>query len=385
MEKLNINIVTALICLAALAPIIRGIFSRFTADDVFNSFFSTINFIMLNISFVLTFIIAVQLFSTPWSQQYVKELLNMVQYNIVFTAAICLTSFLLITAFIYSILRLIGYTAVKPVRGVSAFIQKSVGTRSRFIRAIIGMAVQVPAAAIKVITIVFLIGLLNNYYPFSYFARAAGSSRVYNMVNSYAVKPIVNSNAVREIPEYLNKSIDGITQKVEVSEGVNAQNGLQYLGYIRFQFESKSNAEIDKKAKSIVGNETDERKKAYLIYKWIGSNIDYDWSKYNNIINGVNNVDKYGAIPAFTTRKGVCEDYSDLYVAMARAVGLKVRIVVGKGYTGSEWGGHAWNEVYINNEKKWIPLDTTWAKAGNYFDNKNFYKEHISEGIAGEW
>jgi transglutaminase-like putative cysteine protease len=189
----------------------------------------------------------------------------------------------------------------------------------------------------------------------------------------------------RKIPAFLWRSVDEVSKSIDQSKVFKDKGIIQSMGYLRFQFETKSDDRIDAAAKDIVGSETDERKKAYLLYRWVGKNIKYDWNKYNDINAGTAGNDKFGAVNTFNTGKGVCEDYSDLYTAMARAAGLKVRIIVGQGFNGINWEGHAWNEVYINSENRWIPLDTTWAGSGNYFDSKGFYETHIFEGVAGEW
>ena len=33
----------------------------------------------------------------------------------------------------------------------------------------------------------------------------------------------------------------------------------------------------------------------------------------------------------------------------------------------------------------WIPVDTTFYLSGDYFNSKNFYEDHITDSIAGEW
>lgn len=48
-------------------------------------------------------------------------------------------------------------------------------------------------------------------------------------------------------------------------------------------------------------------------------------------------------------------------------------------------GAHAWNEVYISEIDNWIPVDTTFYLSGDYFNSKNFYEDHITDSIAGEW
>jgi transglutaminase-like putative cysteine protease len=72
-------------------------------------------------------------------------------------------------------------------------------------------------------------------------------------------------------------------------------------------------------------------------------------------------------------------------VAMARANGLKVRIITGEGFNGVSWVSHAWNEVFIPEENKWIKVDPTFYKGGNYFNSKRFDLDHRDAKIAGEW
>ncbi|KHF35851.1 Transglutaminase-like superfamily protein [Paenibacillus sp. P1XP2] len=67
---------------------------------------------------------------------------------------------------------------------------------------------------------------------------------------------------------------------------------------------------------------------------------------------------------------------------MARSQGLQVRVVTGQGYNGQGgYGPHAWNEVYLSEQKKWVPLDPTWAQSGNWFNPPNFAATHIRDGI----
>jgi transglutaminase-like putative cysteine protease len=70
---------------------------------------------------------------------------------------------------------------------------------------------------------------------------------------------------------------------------------------------------------------------------------------------------------------------------MCRAVGLKVRLVTGLGYSGTFWGDHAWNQVYSTEEKRWINVDCTFGSAANYFDKKNFDEDHKDSDVQGEW
>ncbi|MGH9428259.1 MAG: transglutaminase domain-containing protein, partial [Terriglobia bacterium] len=58
------------------------------------------------------------------------------------------------------------------------------------------------------------------------------------------------------------------------------------------------------------------------------------------------------------TLEADCLEFSQLYVAMARSLGLPARMVSGLAYSGTTFGGHAWVEVYVGD---WIELDPTWG------------------------
>ena len=96
-------------------------------------------------------------------------------------------------------------------------------------------------------------------------------------------------------------------------------------------------------------------------------------------------LDGSGSITAWHSGKGICFDYACLYVSMARAAGLKVRLVTGEAFDGNSYGSHAWNQVYLSDERRWINVDTTFYISGDYFDSNLFEEDHIEEEIAGEW
>ncbi|MNI72634.1 Transglutaminase-like superfamily protein [compost metagenome] len=129
------------------------------------------------------------------------------------------------------------------------------------------------------------------------------------------------------------------------------------------------------------GAGTDEEK-ARKLYDWIGSRVSYDYGK-------VEDYEERGIWheqtpkDTFDTKKGVCIDYSRLYAAMARSQGLQVKVVTGLGYDGQGgYGPHAWNEVYLSEQDKWIPLDSTWAKSGDWFNPPAFAETHVPDTIV---
>lgn len=178
-------------------------------------------------------------------------------------------------------------------------------------------------------------------------------------------KPILSYN---DFKEYLPAN----TNVIVYYNGVTLEEGIRSL------------PEIDEKAREIVENAKTDREKAQRIYSWIGSNIKYDFNKAEKAL-GPEGVANSGAIEAWNTRSGICFDYACLYVAMSRAVGLGSRIITGNAYDGQNYGPHAWNQAYLEDEGVWINVDPTFYLSGDYFDNIDFNNDHLNAEVAGEW
>ncbi|WP_256759787.1 transglutaminase domain-containing protein [Cohnella sp. WQ 127256] len=138
--------------------------------------------------------------------------------------------------------------------------------------------------------------------------------------------------------------------------------------------------DIVQAAISVTANKTGDEEKARALYEWVGSRITYDDDKVR-AYEDENDWWEQDPEQTFTTRRGVCIDYSRLYASMARAVDLDVRVITGLGYDGrGGYGAHAWNEVYLSEQGRWVSLDSTWAKTGNWFDSPGFTDTHIRQG-----
>lgn len=106
------------------------------------------------------------------------------------------------------------------------------------------------------------------------------------------------------------------------------------------------NEEVKKQAKEIAGTDRDAWKVARKLAEWTFKNLEW---------KHVTNAD---AAQTLATREADCSEFSALYVAMARSLGLPARMVTGLAYSGKSFGGHAWVEVWVG---KWIELDPTWG------------------------
>jgi hypothetical protein len=110
----------------------------------------------------------------------------------------------------------------------------------------------------------------------------------------------------------------------------------------------QSDAEaIRELATDVVGDEADAWKAAQRLERWVFENV----SKKNM------NVAFASALEVCENREGDCTEHAVLLAALCRAAGIPSRVVMGLEYLYGIWGGHAWNEVYVDGA--WYPLDAT--------------------------
>lgn len=124
------------------------------------------------------------------------------------------------------------------------------------------------------------------------------------------------------------------------------------------------------------------------IYDYVSNTLRYDYSK----VNGP--APRMGATDALKNPgKAVCMEFTDLFIAMARAAGIPARRVVGYAYTNNPKLRplslvsdvlHAWPEYYDRESRLWVPVDPTWANTTggvDYFTKLDF--NHIAFAING--
>lgn len=185
----------------------------------------------------------------------------------------------------------------------------------------------------------------------------------------------------------------------------------------------QSNSAIDAQAAKLTKNCTTNAEKAENIYQWIAYNITYDQKEDNAISNGTSlPTGEISAINTFKNKESVCAGFAELYYAMLVAEKIPVRLISGKGYSGTSWENHMWNQVYINSLGGWVNVDTTFAsafaksekssnipeapygifvnKTATYLSNngtqwtispsaefgpKNFSQNHIASSVLSQW
>jgi hypothetical protein len=389
---MKVNPVNVLIAAAFLFPIIRGFIRRYSSKNLKED----LNDVESDTSFIAALALGLFFCRKIFFQQeegiyrliyesLPEEFLNFIESKPSLIYIIVLPVFVIA---IYSLLKLllgiINYLLFHPFLD---YIEDSLNRSSSFNKSVMGAFFELPKGICYVIFLTFLLNFISILNLNKEVNRYLAGSDVYNYICREVVIPVSNSKIARQLPGIINNSFR-IEVKQASGETVDSRAArgrtIIYYNGVTLEDGIKSNSSIDKFARELVADETTDMLKAKKLYTWIGSNISYDYDKANKVLNSDFNI-KSGAVPAFEENSGICFDYSCLYVAMCRAVGLKVRLVTGEGFNGASWVSHAWNQVYISEEDKWVNVDTTFYKGGNYFNSRRFDLDHRDATVAGEW
>ncbi|MBS3128005.1 transglutaminase domain-containing protein [Candidatus Woesearchaeota archaeon] len=114
-------------------------------------------------------------------------------------------------------------------------------------------------------------------------------------------------------------------------------------------------------ASSLAEGETDQFVIVSNLAYWVRQNI-----KYNLTTLTADASQKASWVLEHKT--GVCDELTNLFIALNRALGIPARFISGLSYTNSEsfqdpWSPHGWAEVYFP-EYGWVPFDPTYGQYG---------------------
>ncbi|MCL5675610.1 MAG: hypothetical protein M1120_00605 [Patescibacteria group bacterium] len=122
------------------------------------------------------------------------------------------------------------------------------------------------------------------------------------------------------------------------------------------------------------------------IYNYVVTTLRYNYNKVNQ------NPQRLGAVMALThPDQAICMEFTDLFIAIARAAGIPAREVDGYAFTTNERLRplslekdilHAWPEYY--DGEKWIQVDPTWQNTTggvDFFHTFDF--NHLAFSIKG--
>lgn len=125
------------------------------------------------------------------------------------------------------------------------------------------------------------------------------------------------------------------------------------------------------------------------IYDYVSTTLSYDYARVQP------NVERLGALKALQNPKNaICMEYTDLFIALARAAGIPAREINGYAYTENPQIQplslvadvlHAWPEYWDTQKEAWIPVDPTWGsttKGIDYFNKLDL--RHFTFVIHGQ-
>jgi hypothetical protein len=109
-------------------------------------------------------------------------------------------------------------------------------------------------------------------------------------------------------------------------------------------------AEIQRIAREVVGDERDALAAARKLSEWVFGYVETQMIA--ETLSG----------PDVLKRKvGKCSEYTTLFASLARAAGIPTRVALGERIAAGSWMGHMWNEVYVGS---WIPVDASANEVG---------------------
>lgn len=124
------------------------------------------------------------------------------------------------------------------------------------------------------------------------------------------------------------------------------------------------------------------------IYDYVSKTLSYDYSK----IQG--NAQRMGALSALAApSQSICTEFTDLFIAIARAAHIPAREIEGFAYTDNPSIQplslvadvlHAWPEYWDADRQIWIPVDPTWGSTSgiDYFNKLDL--RHFAFVVHGE-
>lgn len=170
----------------------------------------------------------------------------------------------------------------------------------------------------------------------------------------------------------------------------------------RLARQMRKSATLESTAVKLTEAYPSDLEKVRAIFVWITHNVAYDIQKVreqqrrNNrtLITAnsqaeldayIKNLPRKMAETAFSKGKGVCEDYSNLFLYMCQSVGIEASYITGYARSSTsklnkypDRSNHVWNGVKIDG--RWYLLDATWS-AGQVDLQSGVFSKEFSDGF----
>lgn len=182
------------------------------------------------------------------------------------------------------------------------------------------------------------------------------NSEIEYVSNTYTIFKDKNSKIVEISADVDNKYFNyTIVSRVRNSEKIikSINENITIKDFLEESKNIQSNEKrIKEIAKKIVGVSKTKFEMVVKLAKWVNENVKYD-IKYSD--------KNYDALWVLENMRGVCAEYTTLFIALARSLGIPARYVHAYAYGSNGWESHAYAEVWIG---KWIPVDVLWMQIG---------------------
>jgi hypothetical protein len=383
----RINLISVFFVLVFLLPIVVGVFRPLTASRIYSSINTTLSVLIVILSLAAAIGFSEYLFSNGGDNPVAGLFKNIpvVWYSIV--------SQDILVYFLIALILLIGVNSLlqllliplnkKVLFPLSVRLGSFIGSMHKVVGRTLSGLWRLPKSVLLVLVFVLLFNFYSLVSKNSALDSYINSSQTYRLLEEKAVGPIISSQAAQQIPAFINNTVDKAVDCLS-PEGRKLLIKV-YINGVTVDEAVQSSPDIDNIAIDLVDTETDRYEMAELLYGWVADNIIYDSEKALSL-----ETDAFaapaGAVPAFSEKKGVCFDKACLYVAMCRAVGVRVRLVTGHAFNGADWLDHSWNQIYDDRQARWVNVDPTFgSRDRSYFDSIGFSQDHKDDEIQGEW
>ena len=155
-----------------------------------------------------------------------------------------------------------------------------------------------------------------------------------------------------------------------------------YVNPDKFRDSSKVSDSVKSLSNQIVGGETDDYAKIFLLHKWVAENIYYDYDAYFGDMGTF-----YSSADILANKRSVCEGYANLLKDLILAQGIPCMKATTYALGVSSSGGsfsvsadeantdrsnHAHVEAWVGG--RWVVMDATWD-SNNKYEGGSYYKD----------
>lgn len=208
----------------------------------------------------------------------------------------------------------------------------------------------------------------NNIDPLIY-EIALPPDTPYQTLYYETIRPAPKNVTVDQDGNWLASFIIQPKEKVEITASGSAEISMMPNSQLLPQELSNSQDYLNPKKfweanSSVIKNLANELKNVKDIYNYVVKNLIYDYGRVNE------HPQRLGALQALSNKESaICMEFTDLFIAIARAAGIPAREVNGFAYTNNpklrplslkQDVLHAWPQYYDNVKKMWISIDPTW-------------------------